>query len=210
MRNEAIPNKITFPHNHIPQQIAVKLVSKINLKEINEKQPLKLNLTPFNGLWLYCASSSNQNLSLGRVKSIKASGYQFSLGKKNLSIPSPNLDVLMSESSLVPFWDSRYVAGTHPCSSAVLTNHQPTRRSKKSFSVNIQRNKNSKMLQRRWQSQQLWFMFEVFCSFLEQERVQCYYTISIRSPPSGSVQACQKKGAMKQIPIYFKKFKVHP
>lgn len=31
----------------------------------------------------------------------------------------------MSESSRVPFWASRYVAGTQPCSSEVLTNHQP-------------------------------------------------------------------------------------
>lgn len=84
----------------------MKLVSKINLKEINEKHPLKLNLTPFNGLELYHASSSNKKLSLERKKH-KASEYQFSLGKKKLSIPSPNLDVLMSESSLVPFWDSR-------------------------------------------------------------------------------------------------------
>lgn len=55
----------------------------------------------------------------------------------------------MSESSLVPFWDSRYVAGTQPCSSAVLTNHQPTKRSKESCSFNIERNKNSRMLQKR-------------------------------------------------------------
>src|SRR4029434_5328293 len=41
------------------------------------------------------------------------------------SLPSPLLVVLSSRSSLVPFCESRYVAGTHPCSSAVLTNHQP-------------------------------------------------------------------------------------
>lgn len=40
-------------------------------------------------------------------------------------LPSPVLEVLMSESSRVPFWASRYVAGTQPCSSEVLTNHQP-------------------------------------------------------------------------------------
>lgn len=77
-----------------------------------------------------------------------ASEYQFPLDNKKLSIPSPVLDVLMSESSLVPFWDSRYVAGTQPCSSAVLTNHQPTKRSKRSCSVNSKRNMNSGMLLR--------------------------------------------------------------
>lgn len=45
----------------------------------------------------------------------------------NVSVnkPSPVLEVARSESSLVPFWESRYVAGTQPCCSDVLTNHQP-------------------------------------------------------------------------------------
>lgn len=77
-----------------------------------------------------------------------ASEYWLAFDNKKLSIPSPVLDVLMSESSLVPFWDSRYVAGTQPCSSAVLTNHQPTKRSKRSCSVNSKRNKDSGMLVR--------------------------------------------------------------
>lgn len=82
-------------------------------------------------------------------KKAESKQYQYPLDNRKLSIPSPSLDVLMSESSLVPFWDSRYVAGTQPCSSAVLTNHQPTKRSKESCSFNIKRNKNSRMLQKR-------------------------------------------------------------
>lgn len=79
-----------------------------------------------------------------RWKGTKQSKYQFPLDNKKLSIPSPVLDVLMSESSLVPFWDSKYVAGTQPCSSAVLTNHHPAKRSKRNCSVNS-KSKNSEM-----------------------------------------------------------------
>lgn len=48
-------------------------------------------------------------------------------------LPSPPLDMLISESSLIPLWDSRYVAGTQPCSSEVLTNHQPIKKKAKNI-----------------------------------------------------------------------------
>lgn len=54
-----------------------------------------------------------------------------------LRLPSPVLEVPKSKSSLVTFWESRYVAGTQPCSSAVLTNHQPLERETEQDSVNI-------------------------------------------------------------------------
>lgn len=40
-------------------------------------------------------------------------------------LPSPALEAPTSKSSRVPLCVLRYVAGTQPCSSAVLTNHQP-------------------------------------------------------------------------------------
>lgn len=54
-----------------------------------------------------------------------------------LRLPSPVLEVPKSKSSLVTFWESRYVAGTQPCSSAVLTNHQPAERETEQNSVDI-------------------------------------------------------------------------
>lgn len=42
--------------------------------------------------------------------------------------PSPALEAPSSKSSRVPPCEFRYVAGTQPCSSAVLTNHQPVQR----------------------------------------------------------------------------------
>lgn len=42
--------------------------------------------------------------------------------------PSPALEAPSSKSSRVPLCELRYVAGTQPCSSAVLTNHQPMQR----------------------------------------------------------------------------------
>lgn len=54
-----------------------------------------------------------------------------------LRLPSPVLEVPKSKSSLVTFWESRYVAGTQPCSSAVLTNHQPVERETQQDRVNI-------------------------------------------------------------------------
>lgn len=43
------------------------------------------------------------------------------------SLPSPAFAAPSSKSSRVPLWELRYVAGTQPCSSAVLTNHQPVK-----------------------------------------------------------------------------------
>lgn len=54
-----------------------------------------------------------------------------------LCLPSPVLEVPKSKSSLVTFWESRYVAGTQPCSSAVLTNHQPGESEAEPNSVNV-------------------------------------------------------------------------
>lgn len=66
---------------------------------------------------------------VGLVLYIIPGWLQCLLGIMNLIVglylPSPVLEVPKSKSSLVTFWESRYVAGTHPCSSAVLTNHHP-------------------------------------------------------------------------------------
>lgn len=83
----------------------------------------------------WCASPRQTCIvSFPRVASMPFGYYKYN--SVCLRLPSPVLEVPKSKSSLVTFWESRYVAGTQPCSSAVLTNHQPVERESEQNSVN--------------------------------------------------------------------------